>query len=97
MTINNKIIKEIITINDILSRSIVLCKNFITQKLKYLGEKEGYIINDQFNNRLKNTIYSWYVDSDFLLHKFLCHRRCFREDIFKNVFYVKKKIIILNM
>ena len=56
---------------------------FITQKLKYLGEKEGYIINDKCNNRLKNKIYSWYVDSDFLLLKFMFHRGCFREDIFK--------------
>jgi len=97
LTIYNKVIKEIININDISSRSSVLCKKFITQKLKYLGKKEGFIINFQFNNRLKKRIYSWYVDSDFLLHKFLCHRGCFREDIFKNVFYVKKKIIIINM
>ena len=53
MTIYNKVIKEIININDISSRSSVLCKKFITQKLKYLGKKEGFIINFQFNNRLK--------------------------------------------
>ena len=45
---------------------MLYCKRFITQKLKYLGEKEGYIINNQFINRLKNRIYSWYVDIDFL-------------------------------
>ena len=33
--------------------SSVFYKRFITQKLKYLGEKEGYIINDKCNNRLK--------------------------------------------
>ena len=30
--------------------------------LKELGEKEGYNINDKFKNRLKDRIYSWYVD-----------------------------------
>ena len=65
-------IKQILNTNDIPSN--INCKRFITQKLKYLGEKEGYIINGQFNNRLKNTIYSWYVDSDFLLLKFMSER-----------------------
>ena len=37
-------IKQILNTNDI--PSSVNCKRFITQKLKYLGEKEGYIIND---------------------------------------------------
>ena len=66
-------------------------KRFITQKLKFWGEKEGYIINDKFNNRLKNKIYSWYVDSDFLLLKFMCHRECFGEDIFKKCILCKKE------
>ena len=30
--------------------------------LKELEEKEGYNINDKFRNRLKDRIYSWYVD-----------------------------------
>ena len=38
-------------------------------------------INQGFINRLKHRIYSWYVDSDFLLLKFMCHRGSFREDI----------------
>ena len=71
--------------------SSVFYKRFITQKLKYLGEKEGYIINDQFNIRLKNRIYSWYVDSDFLLLKFMCQRGCFREDIFEKCVLCKKE------
>ena len=74
-------IKQILNKNDI--PSSVNCKRFIIQKLKNLWEKEGYIINDQFNNRLKNRIYSWYVDSDFLLLTFMCQRGCFREDIFE--------------
>ena len=39
LTIYNKVIKEKLNINDIPSK--VYCKRFITQKLKYLGEKEG--------------------------------------------------------
>ena len=73
-------IKQLINTNDI--PSSINFKRFITQKLKYLGEKEGYIINDKCNNRLKNKIYSRYVDSDFFLLKFMCHRGCFRENIF---------------
>ena len=44
-------IKQILNTNDI--PSSINFKRFITQKLKYLGEKEGYIINDKCNNRLK--------------------------------------------
>ena len=51
-----KIIKKVLNMNDI--QWSVHCKRFITQKLKYLKEKEKYIINNQFNNRLKNTICS---------------------------------------
>ena len=61
-------IKQILNTNHILSS--INCKRFINQKLKYLEEKEGYIIDDQFNNRLKNTIYSLYADNDILLLKF---------------------------
>ena len=89
LTMYDKKIKQILNTNDI--PSSVNCKRFITQKLKYLGEKEGYIINDQFNIRLKNRIYSWYVDSDFLLLKFMCQRGCFREDIFEKCVLCKKE------
>ena len=46
---------------------------------------------DQINNRLKNRIYLWYVDSDFLLLKFMCHKGCFREDIFEQCILCKKE------
>ena len=49
LTMYDKVIKEILNINDI--PSSVHYKRFIFQKLKYLGEKEGYIINAQFSNR----------------------------------------------
>ena len=45
----------------------------------------------QFINRLKNRIYSWYVDSVFLLLKFMYHRGCFREDIFDTYILCKKE------
>ena len=49
-------------------------KKYIIKRLKELGEKEGYNINDKFRNRLKDRIYSWYVDVDFLLLKFMYHK-----------------------
>ena len=80
LTMYDKVIKKVLNMND--TPSNVHCKRFITQKVKYSGEKEGYIIiNNQFNNRLKNRIYSCYVNSDFLLLKFICYRECFREYI----------------
>ena len=39
--------------------------------------------NQGFIPRLKHRIYSWYVNSDFILLKFMCHRGSFREDIYK--------------
>ena len=32
-------------------------------------------------NALNKRIYTWYVDGDFLLLKFMCHRGAFRKDI----------------
>ena len=58
-------------------------KKYIIKRLKELGEKEGYNINDKFRKRLKDRIFSWYVDGDFLFLKFICHREIFREDIYK--------------
>ena len=66
-------------------------KKYIIKRLKELGEKEGYNINDKFRNRLKDRIYSWYVDGNFVLLKFMCHRGCFREDIYKKCVLCKKE------
>ena len=49
---------------------------------KGLSTKEGLNINQGFIPRLKHRIYSW-VNSDFLLLKFMCHRGSFRDDIYK--------------
>ena len=90
LTMFDKIIKQILNTEDILSSAYN--KKYIIKRLKELGEKEGYNnINDKFKNRLKERIYSWYVDSDFLLLKFMCHRGSFREDIYKKCVLCQKK------
>ena len=85
----DKIIKQILDTEDIPSSAYN--KRYIIKRLKELGEKEGYNINDKFTNRIKDRIYSWYVDGDFLLLKFMGHRGCFREDIYKKCIIYKKK------
>ena len=82
----DKIIKEVLNINNI--SSSVYCKRFITQKLKYLGEKKGYIINNQFNNRLKiEYIHGMLIVIFFYLN--LCSIKDVLEKIYlKNVYYV---------
>jgi len=41
------------------------------KRIKELEEKEKYNINDKCTNILKDRIYIWYVDGDFLLLKFM--------------------------
>ena len=72
LTMYDKKIKQILNTKDI--PSSIFNKKFIVKRLKELGEKEGYKINDKFINRLKDRIYSWYVDVDFLLLKFMYHK-----------------------
>ena len=79
LTLYDKSIKEILDIDDI--SSVRIGYNYLYNKLKLLGIKEGLDINQGFLSRLKHRIYSWYVDSDFILLKFMCHRGSFREDI----------------
>ena len=79
LTMFDKIIKQILDTEDIPSSAFN--KRYIIKRLKELGETERYNINDKFRNVLKDRIYSWYVDDDFLLLKFICYRGCFRKDI----------------
>ena len=65
-------IKEILNINDI-SQVRTSC-NYLYNNLKNIGAKEELNINQGFISRLKHRIYSWYVNSDFILLKFMCHR-----------------------
>ena len=55
----------------------------IYNNLKSIGNEFNYDINKDFRKRLNKRIYSWYVDGDFLLLRFMCHRGAFREDINK--------------
>ena len=56
LTMYDKKIKQILNTKDIPSSTFN--KKFIVKRLKELGEKEGYKINDKFTNRLKDRIYS---------------------------------------
>ncbi len=55
LTIYDKIIKQVLNTEDIPSSAYN--KRYIIKRLKELGEKEGYNINDKFRNRLKYRIY----------------------------------------
>ena len=86
LTLYDKSIKEILDIDDI--SSVRIEHNYLYNKLKLLGTKEGLNINQGFIPRLKHRIYSWYVNSDFILLKFMCHRIYIR-----NVYYAKMLIM----
>ena len=83
----DKTIKDILNINDI--SQVRSHNNYVYNKLKIIGNKKGLDINQGFINRLKHRIYSCYVDSDFLLHKFMNHRVSFREDIYEKCILCK--------
>ena len=87
LTLYDKSIKEILDIDDI--SAVRTGYNYLYNKLKLLGNKEGLDINQGFINRLKHRIYSWYVNSDFILLKFMCHRGSFRDDIYKKCILCK--------
>ena len=72
----NTSIKKVLNIDDILK--VRTSDNYLYNKLKDIGLEENIDINEGFISRLKNRIYSWYVDSDFTLLKFMCHRGSFR-------------------
>ena len=87
LTMYDETIKKILNLNDI--SQVRPHNNYVYNKLKIIGNKEGLVINQGFINRLKHRIYSWYVDSDFLLLKFMCHRGSFREDIYEKCILCK--------
>ena len=72
-------IKKILNIDDI--SKVRISENYLYNKLKDISLEENIDINKGFITRLKNRLYSWYVDSDFILLKFMWHRDSFREDI----------------
>ena len=81
MTQYDETIKKVLNIDDI--SKVRISDNYIYNKLKDIGLEENIDINKGFITRLNNRLYSWYVDSDFILLKFMCHRGSFREDINK--------------
>ena len=87
LTMYDETIKKILNLNDI--SQVRPHNNYVYNKLRIIGNKEGLDINQGFINRLKHRIYSWYVDSDFLLLKFMCHRGSFREDIYEKCILCK--------
>ena len=60
LTLYDKSIKEILDIDDI--SAVRTGYNYLYNKLKLLGNKEGLDINQGFIQRLKHRIYSWYVN-----------------------------------
>jgi hypothetical protein len=87
LTMYDKTIKDILNINDI--SQVRTGYNYLYNNLKTLGKNEELNINQGFIQRLKHRIYSWYVNSDFILLKFMCHRGSFREDINKKCILCK--------
>ena len=87
LTMYDESIKEILNINDI--SQVRTSYNYLYNNLRNLGTKEELNINQGFISRLKHRIYSWYVNSDFKLLKFMCHRGSFREDINKKCILCK--------
>ena len=55
--------------------------DIIYYNLKIIGNEFNYDINKDFRRPLNKRIYSWYIDGDFLLLRFMCHRGAFRKDI----------------
>ena len=56
---------------------------YIYNSLKDIGNNFEYNIHEDFRRRLNKRIYTWYVDGDFLLLRYMCHRGAFRKDIFE--------------
>ena len=75
LTMSDKTIKDILNINDI--SQVRINYNFLYNNLQILV----WNIIQGFISRLQQRIFSYYVDSDFILIKFMFHRRSFRTDI----------------
>ena len=69
LTMYDETIKKILNIDDI--SKVRISENYLYNKLKDIGLEENIDINKGFITRLKNKLYSWYVDSDFILLKFM--------------------------
>ena len=88
-------IKKILNLNDI--SQVSPHNNYVYNKLKIIGNKEGLVINQGFINRLKHRIYSWYVNSDFYYLNSYVIEDLLEKIYMRNVYYVKMLIMDLNM
>ena len=78
----NEFHEELNIYNNIIEKTIGNLKgDILYNSLKNIGNNYDYYIHEDFRRRLNKRIYTWYVDGDFLLLKFMCHRGAFREDI----------------
>ena len=68
---------------------LFFCRYYKRFIKNFKREKCRYNIDDKFTDRLIYTIYSWNVDSDFLLLKFMCHKGYFREYRFEKLYCIK--------
>ena len=71
------------------NNGIRLIKEFI----KNIGNEFNYDINKDFRRRLNKRIYSRYIDGDFLLLRYMCHRGAFKNDINEKCYFVILKIM----
>ena len=60
---------------DIPDLDVYLISRLLRLKIKYEN------INKDFRRRLNKRKYSWQVDEDFLILRYMCHRGAFRNDI----------------
>ena len=65
--------------------------NIIYNSLKNIGNNFEYYINEDFRRWLNKRIYTWYIDGDFLLLKFMWHRGAFRKNINEKYLLCKKE------
>lgn len=53
----------------------------LDENLIQTGNRCGIVISRDFRKRLRSEIYTWFVDRDHLLVRYLCNRGFFRSDI----------------
>jgi len=87
LTIYDDIIKKTLEVKTIPNDG----KIFIFKNIKTIGQNYNVNVDQNFTKRLKSSIYNWYVDGDFLLLKYMCHRGAFRSDIFEKCILCKKE------
>ena len=76
--------EELNIYNNVIEKTIGNIKgDILYNSLKNIGNNFEYNIHEDFRRRLNKRIYTWYIDGDFLLLRFMCHRGAFREDINK--------------